>query len=64
MEFRSTISKPDKKMKQISMVREIFEIDLRIYTGLGVEVAGFGYIPWEQQLWMIDILNSLYAVAG
>jgi hypothetical protein len=50
-------------MKPIKIVREIFEIDLNIYTGLGVEVAGFGYVPWDGIGGMRNILNSLYAVS-
>ena len=50
-------------MKQIKIVREVFEIDMRIYSGLGVEVSGFGYIPWDGIGGMRNILNSLYAVS-
>jgi hypothetical protein len=50
-------------MKQISMVRHVFQLDANIYTGLGVEVAGFGYVPWDGINGMRNILNSLYAVS-
>ena len=55
--------KPDKKMKQISMVRHVFQLEANIYSGLGIETAGFGYVPWPEQRTVINIVSSLYRIS-
>lgn len=51
-------------MIQISMIRPIFQLDANIYSGLGIETAGFGYIPWPEQRSMVNLVSSLYRIAG